>query len=509
MRINFQTQPPKPQADQLTALIDLGQERLLYLEPSAQAHPAWADLERRLEHDPKGTYLAIGEAPLLYLPGEDAKYWDDDEKIRILAARAYDAARERKVASLVVLLDGPAGAEAAALAAEGIALRAYRFAKYKSGNNGDKDKNNKKELAITFVCPKGGEVNPRKAVERRLALVESINSARDLINEPGSVVTPAVMEARARAVAKKLGLKVEVLNDKQLEKEGYNGLLAVGRGGEVPPRMIVLTYDPFKGQKSKAKGKGKAKAQAAEERPHLGLLGKGVTFDTGGVSIKPSGKMWQMKADMAGAAAVLFAMEAIAREELPIRVSAVIVTAQNYVDSRSTLPGDIFRARNGKTVHVDNTDAEGRLILSDGLYRLGEEQVTHLVDVATLTGACLRALGTSVSGIFGNDEFADQVAQVAGTQGEPCWRLPMIEEYFEWLKCDVADLNNISSNALAGATVAALFLREFLPENVHWAHLDIAGTDLAEGNWKYFRPGATGVMVRTLYALAERMSQEG
>ena len=167
----------------------------------------------------------------------------------------------------------------------------------------------------------------------------------------------------------------------------------------------------------------------------------------------------------------------------------------------------MIKGRNGKFIHVDNTDAEGRLILTDGLWRMGEEKVTHLVDIATLTGACVRALGTAISGVLGNDAFADEVAAVAETQGEPCWRLPLVEEYIEWMKTDVADINNINGNGLAGASTAGLFLREFLPEGIHWAHLDIAGTFIADASWKYYRPGATGIMVRTLTALAEKMAE--
>jgi len=496
MKITVKTQMPAAKPGQLTALIDLGKDRALFVRETARQHPAWADLERqRAKQSAKkaSAYLALGAAPLLYLPAREARFWDDDEKIRILAARALDAAVERRAAELVIPLDGPAGATAAPLAAEGLALRAYRFNKYKS-----EDGPPRKDPAVTLVVAPSQAVAVRRQVERALARVDSVNHARDLINEPGSVVTPAVVEARAREVAQAEGLKIKVLDAKQLEEQGYQGLLTVGRGGNVPPRMIVLSYEP----------QTRASLAPGAAPTHLGLLGKGVTFDTGGISIKPASKMWEMKGDMSGAAAVLFAMETIAREAPPVRVTAVIVTAQNYVDNTSTLPGDIFRARNGKTVHVDNTDAEGRLILSDGLWRMGEEKVTHLVDIATLTGACVRALGTSISGVFGNDAFADEIAQVAAAQGEPCWRLPLVEEYMEWLKSDVADINNISEGGLAGATTAALFLREFVPEGVHWAHLDIAGTFLAEKSWKYYRPGATGVMVRSMVALAEHLAGE-
>jgi leucyl aminopeptidase len=490
----------------MTALIESAAGPLYDLE-AARAHPGWADLERRRRAgEPAAEYLAIGgDEPLLWLPAAAAKYWSGADQIRVLAARAYEAAAARGAERLVVRLDapvdGPAAASVvsdapvAALIAEGIALQAYRFTVYKPSAA------KAKVPAVVLVCsgagPATGLAATRRAVERALALVAATNRARDLVNEPGSVATPAEIERRARQVARARGLKIEVLQTAQLKKQGYNGLLTVGRGGDVPPRMIVLRYAPAKS------------AAKSRKTPsiHLGLLGKGITFDTGGVSIKPADKMWQMKGDMAGAAAVLYALDAIAEQKLPIRVTAVICTAQNHVDARSVVPGDIFRAKNGKTVMVDNTDAEGRLVLTDGLARMGEEKVTHLVDVATLTGACLRALGNAVSGAFGNDDFADLVIDAANTQGEPCWRLPLIEEYRPWLDVEIADLNNMSSvPLLAGATVAALFLREFVPEGVHWTHLDIAGTFIADRARKYYRPGATGIMTRSLAALAERMA---
>ena len=487
MELTVISKMPAAKAGRLVAIIDLGEARPLFDPKTAKALPAWKDLDRQKRAGAlTSPYLAVDAAPLLYLPADAAKYWDDREKVRILASRAWDAACERKTDELILLLDGPAGAEAAPLAAEGIGLRAYKFLKYKKADP------NGKEPAVRLLCPAQGLTQTRERVERQLRLTASINRARDLINEPGSVVTPATMEERARAVAAERGFKIEVFDAKRLEKEGYGGLLAVGRGGEVPPRMIVLRYEP----------------KGAPEQPRLGLVGKGITFDTGGICLKPSARMWEMKGDMSGAAAVLHAMEAIAERGLPLRVTGILVTAQNSIDQKSYLPGDIFRAKNGKTVHVDNTDAEGRLILTDGLCRMAEENVTHLIDVATLTGACIRALGTAVSGVLGNDGFADRVAAVAGEQGEPCWRMPMVEEYRPWLDIDIADVNHMPTSPgnqpYAGTTTATLFLREFVPEGIHWTHLDIAGTAIAGGQHKYYRPGATGIMIRTMTALPNR-----
>ncbi len=486
MKIRVETVMPAPAADTLLAIIDMGAGRVLFNEAGANQHPAWADLERRKgQGNLDGAYLAVGAAPLYYQPAESAKFWDDEEKIRILAARAYNAACERQAANLVLLMDGPQGAAAAPLAAEGILLRAYKFNKYKSPDNC-------KKPAVHLIVPKEGLEETARYVGNKQAIAESVNRARDLINEPGSAMTPEGIEAAARKVAEHERVDIIVLQADDLKAQGYEGLIAVGKGAVVPPRMIVMSYEPKK---------------PAKESVHLGLLGKGISFDTGGISLKPGDKMWEMKSDMSGAAAVIYAMEIIALANLPIKVTAIICTAHNAIDANSTLPGDVIRGKNGKTAHIDNTDAEGRLVLIDGLARMGEEKVTHLVDAATLTGACIRALGTALTGTFGNDDFADLVGEVAATQGEPCWRLPIVEEYIEMMKSDVADVNNIANKPYAGATIGAMFLREFLPEGIHWVHCDIAGTAFISGDWKYYRPGATGILVRTFAALADRLSK--
>jgi leucyl aminopeptidase len=235
-------------------------------------------------------------------------------------------------------------------------------------------------------------------------------------------------------------------------------------------------------------------------------VGKGVTFDTGGISIKPASDMWRMKGDMAGSAAVLGAMLVIARLRPAVPVTMLVPSALNAVDAHSILPGDVLRARNGKTVMVDNTDAEGRLILMDALYEAGESGATHCVDIATLTGACSRALGPAVSGLFANDDDLAELLTAQGRlYGEEFWRLPLVEEYLPMLKNDTADLNNIGNNGTAGAIIAALFLKEFVKPGQKWAHLDIAGTGLPSKPRKGMPPGATGVGVRTLASLARAL----
>jgi leucyl aminopeptidase len=250
--------------------------------------------------------------------------------------------------------------------------------------------------------------------------------------------------------------------------------------------MIRLTY---KGRKS---------------RHHLAFVGKGITFDTGGISLKPAEKMWEMKGDMAGGAAVLFAMKAIAQLRPEVQVTGIVTTAENFPDSNAQRPGDIFYAKNGKSIMVDNTDAEGRLVLTDGLYLAGESKATHILDIATLTGAVVRALGTHIAGVMGNDPTLIRAVIESGrNHGESFWELPLPEEYKEMLKTPCADLNNVGG-PVAGALTAGLFLQEFIPENAGWAHLDIAGPFIQEKDWKYYEAGGTAFGLKTLVDVAER-----
>ena len=292
-------------------------------------------------------------------------------------------------------------------------------------------------------------------------------------------------------IARQTGLEVEVWGADDLTEAGYPGLLSVGQGSHRPPRLVVLRHRP---------------PGAGNDGRHLALIGKGITFDTGGISLKPPSGMWTMKGDMSGAAAVLRAMSAIACAGVPATVTGIVAAAENYPGPEATRPGDIFVARNGKSVMVDNTDAEGRLVLTDALARAGEEGATHLVDAATLTGAVVRALGTGVAGIIGNDPgWVSEVIAAGEPHGEVFWELPLVKEYREELRCDSADLKNIGG-INAGAITAALFLEEFVPDGAKWAHLDIAGPFLVEKPWKYYPKGATGFGVRTLFELASRFA---
>ncbi len=324
-----------------------------------------------------------------------------------------------------------------------------------------------------------------QAVERGRILGDSCNLARALSNEPSNVLTPRVFADRAAQIARDAGLQVEVLDEKAIERLGMGLLLGVARGSVEPPRVIVMKHEPPQAPRS----------------PVLGLVGKGITFDTGGISIKPADGMERMKDDMAGGAAVVCAMRAIALLGAPIRVVGVVPMTENMPGGRALKPGDVLTGASGTTVEVINTDAEGRLILGDGLWYAREMGATHLVDVATLTGACMVALGKVASGLFGQpDEWVTAVRSTSQRAGDRCWPLPLYDEYAEQLRSEIADIVN-SGGRPAGACTAAMFLREFAG-GLPWAHLDIAGTAWSDEAKPYQPKGATGVAVRTLAELA-------
>jgi leucyl aminopeptidase len=352
---------------------------------------------------------------------------------------------------------------------------------YKSGERGAPPP---RQLAV--LAPGAKDPAPlRAAVERARILAECCNLSRELCNEPSNVLTPAAFADRAAAIARDVGLGVEVLDERAIEALGMGLLLGVAKGSAEPPRLIVLRHEP----------------QGAPARPVLGLVGKGITFDTGGISIKPADGMERMKDDMSGGAAVICSMRAIALLNAPIRVVGVVPTTENMPGGRAIKPGDILTGASGKTVEVINTDAEGRLILGDGLWYAQQQGATHLVDVATLTGACVVALGKAASGLFGQpDAWVDLIRRTAQRAGERVWPMPLYEEYAEQLRSEIADMVN-SGGRPAGACTAAMFLKEFAG-GLPWVHLDIAGTAWADEPKPYQPKGATGPAVRTLAELA-------
>ena len=404
--------------------------------------------------------------------------------LRKLATAAGLAARQRSVARAAFVVRGTgSAADLAQAVAEGLTLAEFHGGSYKTD-----DPPPPAVPAWTVVAPDGGDgaaVPAQLAVARGRILGECSNLARELANEPGNVLPPREFARRATALASEAGVKTEILDEKQIEKLGMGLLLGVGRGSVEPPRVMVFRYDP----------------PGAPATPILGLVGKGITFDTGGISIKPAEKMEQMKDDMAGGAAVACAMRAIALLKAPMRVIGIVPAAENMPGGNAIRPGDVLTSASGKTVEVINTDAEGRMILGDGLWYARELGATHLVDVATLTGAVVVALGKVTSGIFGTpDSWVERVRAVANKAGDRAWPLPLFDEYKDQIRSDIADIMNSGGRA-AGSITAAMFLKEFVGD-LPWAHLDIAGTAWSDEAKPYLPKGPSGVGVRTLALLA-------
>ncbi|HSB62165.1 MAG TPA: leucyl aminopeptidase, partial [Vicinamibacteria bacterium] len=406
------------------------------------------------------------------------------ENVKTFTSRALRLARDYRHPRIGLVLNSKDAAPLVGKAVEGAVVGAYTFDRYKQ----DKDEFLAREAQLLILAHPDHQADSEARKARYAWVSENVNRCRDLINEPGAVVTPDVIADTAGEVAKELELEVELLDPTGLKARGYQGLLRVGQGSSHPPRMAILRHVPRK-----------------PSGETIALVGKGITFDSGGISLKPGDKMWEMKGDMAGAAAVLFTLRALGRIKPDVKVVGILCCAENLPDANAQRPGDIFTAKNGKSVMVDNTDAEGRLVLIDGLTRAGEEGATHVVDIATLTGAVVRALGPSVAGVMGNDrELIQRVVRSGENHGEAFWELPLVEEYRESLKTPFADLNNIAAGGLAGAITAGLFLREFVPPGTAWAHLDIAGPMFRDKDWKYYEAGAVGFGVKTMVDLCER-----
>ncbi|MHC4875355.1 MAG: leucyl aminopeptidase [Planctomycetota bacterium] len=326
------------------------------------------------------------------------------------------------------------------------------------------------------------------AAARGAILGDAMNLTRELVNLPPQQIYPESVADRAQAVASDLGLNCTVLGQQELEDEKMGSMLAVAQGSDRPPRLVSVEY-----------------RAAGDDAPTLAIVGKGVTFDSGGLSLKPSDSMIAMKSDMAGSATALGAIAAIARLKLPVNVTAYLGLVENMVSGSSYKLGDILTARNGVTIEVQNTDAEGRLVLADVLHYAAERGADRIIDLATLTGACVVALGEDVTGAFSNDQdWCNQVLAAASTAGEYVWQLPTFDFYSELLKSDVADCRNIGGR-WGGAITAAKFLEKFVDKKP-WVHLDIAGPSFASSNKPHREGGATGCMVRTLVEAAAALS---
>jgi leucyl aminopeptidase len=474
--------------DLLVFVLDEGRTLHAVDDPQVRAH-----LERALsayrEKTLKREYFATlpegasARAMVAYW-SPSLQSWNLWENVKTFTARALRLARDLRLPRVGVALNAADAAPLVGKVVEGAVIGAYSFDRYRQ----EKDEFLQKDAQLVVFVHPDHQADAEARKSRYAWVSENVNLARDLINEPGAVVTPQVLADRAAEIAKEVSLQVEILDPAGLKARGYAGTLRVGQGSANPPRMVILRHVPRK-----------------DSKETLTLVGKGITFDSGGISLKPGDRMWEMKGDMAGAAAVLCAMRALGRLAPDVKVVGVMCCAENLPDANAQRPGDIFTAKNGKSVMVDNTDAEGRLVLTDGLARAGEEGATHIVDIATLTGACVRALGPSVAGVMGNDrELVQRVIRSGEHQGEAFWELPLVDEYRETLKTPYADVNNIAAGGVAGAITAGLFLTEFVPAGAAWAHLDIAGPMFKDKEWKYYEAGALGFGVKTLVDLCER-----
>ncbi|GCE27906.1 putative cytosol aminopeptidase [Dictyobacter alpinus] len=373
--------------------------------------------------------------------------------------------------------------EEAQAAIEGVLLGIYNFRAYQSKENGTSISQ------VLLVSSKEQKAEFEQALHRAQALAEGTNFARSLINEPPNVLTPSELANRASSMAKEVGLECEIFDKDKIQELGMGGLLAVSKGSVNPPHFIVLRY---RGGASADKG--------------MALVGKGITFDTGGISLKPGAGMDEMKGDMGGAAAVLGAMQAIAQIKPAINVTALVPTCDNMPSGSAYVPGDIVRIMNGKTIEIVNTDAEGRMILADALSFASREGLSPILDLATLTGAMVVALGHTMTGVFSNDEQLTQDIISAGrVAGEKYWPMPIDEEYGEYIRSEIADIKQTGGRE-AGSITAAKILENFVG-NASWAHLDIAGTSYVDSVKAYQEKGGTGVGVRTLTELAQRLAQ--
>jgi leucyl aminopeptidase len=484
VRASFRQGPPQEtSADSLCVGLFEGDEYV----PSGLSDGQVAALEALIESgEAKGKLRRVtvahpaGDGPArLIAVGLGKRDEFDAERARIAAAVAMGRAREagsRKAAFVLPEAGDPATVARGLV--EGALLGAYRFERYKSSKD---DSDQLEEMEIVAGSDLGAVVSDAATV------IEHSNAARNLQNLPASDLTPADLAEHATQVAAAIdGLEVEVLGPDRIKELGMGGLLGVAKGSHEEPRLIVLRYS----------GGG----------PSLGIVGKAVTFDTGGISIKPSAKMQEMKMDMSGGAAAIEGTAAIAQLGLPVDVLTVVPATENMPSGHATRPGDIVTISNGKTVEVNNTDAEGRLILADGLAYAVKNGAERLVDLATLTGAIITALGSTFAGSFSNDDdFAETVATAAERAGEPVWRMPLHPDYTELTRGRVADLVNASEQRKASSAYAAAFLSEFV-DGRPWVHLDIAGVAWDQDNRDYVGKGATGYGVRLLVELARTLS---
>ncbi len=429
----------------------------------------------------------LGQAPpgRVILVGLGSRGEFSLETARRASGIAVKRALKLGVIELSIVVHGPGGdgfelRECAQATVEGLLLGAYRYDAFKTG---DTDRSGLESVAVvTPLRAQAYEI--RDGIEAGMISAEGTILARDLSNAPGNAMTPRKLAAAARKMAGQTGLKCRVLTRKDIEKERMGALLAVNAGSEEPPRFIVLEH-----------------GEASDGVDTLVFIGKGITFDSGGISIKSSGGIEEMKHDMSGAAAVIGAMQSIAMSKPPLHVLGLVPATENLPDGRALKPGDIIATRSGKTIEVINTDAEGRLVLADALEFAEQYSPAAVIDLATLTGACVVALGYAATGMMGNDDgLQDRVRTAGEAAGERVWPLPLWQDYHDQIKSHIADVKN-TGGRWAGALTAGAFLAKFTERP--WVHLDIAGTAYTDASKPYCPKGATGVGVRLLLQLVK------
>ena len=404
--------------------------------------------------------------------------------LRKLAGAAVRALKPRSLRSLAFLVpEGVSARDGVSAIVEGAFVGNFDPDTYKS------DRKDQTVQSLTVVAS-GDQAALQQAMDQARIVAESQNFTRELVNEPSNHMTPTILANRAREMAKETGLKFEVYGADKIKELKMGAFWGVAQGSDEPPALIVMRYEPA----------------GAPEKPVLGLVGKGITFDTGGISIKPADGMEKMKYDMAGGATMIGAMRAIALLKPKVKVIGIVCATENMPSGKAQKPGDIQTAMSGKTIEIINTDAEGRLVLADGLCYARQLGCTHLIDAATLTGAVVVALGYANVGVFANDdEFYDRFKAAVEQSGEKMWRLPVTDEYLEMTKSSIADLMN-TGGRWGGASTAAAFLKEFA-ENTPWIHLDIAGTAWMEDNKPWIAKGPSGIAVRSLVEFARELGK--
>jgi leucyl aminopeptidase len=418
--------------------------------------------------------------------GKSAEF--DIDAVRNLTADLVRRLRKPGITSVATLAHGAgiAGLDSAAVGqaiAEGALLGSYRFDQFKSKKDDD-DKGSGVEVLTIIENDTGKVADLEAGIARGIALAQATNFARDLANTPANHLFPTTLAERAREMAQACGLEFQVLEEADMRAKGMGSLLSVANGSDQPAKLVRVSYHGRSG-----------------EGYDLALVGKGITFDTGGISIKPAANMDAMKADMTGAASVIAAMQAIAALKPAGRIVAIAPCTENMPGGKATRPGDVVTAMNGKTIEILNTDAEGRLVLADAICWANELGARHIVDVATLTGAVTQALGDVCYAVMtNNDEFASRFEAAAKASGEKTWRLPMFKEYDEFVKSDVADIKNVGSRG-AGTIMGGKFIEQFAGETP-WVHLDIAGMDSMPADAGWICKGVSGVSVRPMINLA-------